>query len=101
MRTADILYNILGIIGALMLLFGFYRANSGRWSSKSFGYELDNLIGASLIIVYQIRYHAYVTVVVNTIWAIVALWGLAVFSRRLHQHHRKKHYAQNPKRKTR
>jgi hypothetical protein len=90
MSQADIIYNVLGIIGALMLLFGFYRANSGKWSSKSAGYELDNLIGASLIIVYQIRYHAYVTVVVNTIWAIVALWGLSTFIRRMHQHRKKR-----------
>jgi len=88
MITPDIIYNGLGIVGALLLLFGFYRVNSGRWSNKSFWYEMDNVIGASLIIVYQIRYHAFVTVVVNTIWAAVALWGLVSFYRRYH-HHRK------------
>ena len=92
MSTPDIVFNGLGIIGACMLLFGFYRVNSGRWGNKSFWYELDNVIGASLIIIYQIRYHAYVTVVVNAIWAIVALFGLIVFMRRLH-HHRKKRRA--------
>ncbi len=90
MSVPDIIYNVLGIVGALMLLFGFYRANSGKWSNKSFGYELDNLIGASLIIVYQIRYHAYVTVVVNAIWAVVAFWGLMIFVRRLHLHHKRR-----------
>lgn len=89
MSTADIIYNGLGVIGAVMLLFGFYRVNSGKWSNKSFWYELDNVIGASLIIIYQIRYHAFVTVVVNAIWALVALWGLLVFFRRVH-HHRKR-----------
>jgi uncharacterized membrane protein len=86
MSTPDIIYNGLGIIGASMLLFGFYRVNSGRWGNKSFWYELDNVIGASLIIIYQIRYHAFVTVVVNAIWAAVALWGLVVFWRRYHLH---------------
>ena len=86
MSTPDIIYNGLGVIGALMLLFGFFRVNSGRWNNKSFWYELDNVIGATLIIVYQIRYHAFVTVVVNAIWAFVALWGLTVFFRRYHRH---------------
>ena len=86
MSTPDIIYNGLGVIGALMLLFGFFRVNSGRWNNKSFWYELDNVIGATLIIIYQIRYHAFVTVVVNAIWACVALWGLTVFLRRYHRH---------------
>lgn len=86
MSTADIIYNGLGVVGAIMLLFGFYRVNSGRWSNKSFVYELDNLVGATLLVIYQIRYHAFVTVVVNAIWAIIALAGLAVFFRRAHHH---------------
>jgi len=81
MSTVDIFYNALGILGALMLLFGFYRVNSGRWSNKSFWYELDNVIGALLIVIYQIRYHAYVTVVVNLIWGGVAFIGLLAFFR--------------------
>ena len=90
MSTADIIYNGLGVVGAVMLLFGFYRVNSGKWNNRSFWYELDNVIGATLIIIYQIRYHAYVTVVVNAIWAIVALWAVCVFLRRLHTHRKRR-----------
>jgi Na+-transporting NADH:ubiquinone oxidoreductase subunit NqrB len=90
MSTADIIYNVLGMIGAAMLLFGFYRVNSGKWTNKSFAYELDNLVGAVLIIIYQVRYHAFVTVVVNAIWAIIALIGLVVFVRRMRHHRRKR-----------
>ncbi|HEY5806238.1 MAG TPA: hypothetical protein VIS56_02515 [Candidatus Saccharimonadales bacterium] len=75
-----IFYNGLGVIGASLLLFGFYRINSGKWSNRSFWYEFDNMLGAFLIIVYQIHYHAYVTVVVNLVWAGVAATGLVVFS---------------------
>ena len=89
MSAADITYNVLGVIGAVMLLVGFFRVNNGRWSNKSFAYELDNLVGAVLIIIYQVRYHAFVTVVVNAIWAVIALAGLLVFARRLHLHQRR------------
>jgi hypothetical protein len=86
---ADILYNVLGIAGAGMLLFGFYRINSGMWTNKSFWYELDNLVGAVLIIIYQVHYHAFVTVVLNAVWAVVALWGIVIFLRRLRVHRKR------------
>lgn len=90
MSTVDWVYNGIGIVGAILLLFGFYRINSGRWNNKSFWYELDNLFGAGLLIAYQIHYHAFVTVVVNIVWASVALWGLLVFARRHRAHRRRR-----------
>ena len=90
---ATIFFNALGIIGSILLLFGFYRANSGRWNNKSFWYEIDNVLGAILIIIYQIHYHAYVSVVVNLIWGGVAAIGLTVFFRRMHYHRHKRRRA--------
>jgi hypothetical protein len=90
MNAETVFYNALGIIGSILLLFGFYRANSGKWNNKSFWYELDNVVGALLIIVYQIHYHAYVTVVVNFIWGAVAVAGLIVFFKRAHSHHKRR-----------
>lgn len=91
MTGLEITLNAMAIVGSLLILFGFYRVNTGKWSNKSFWYELDNLVGALLIITYQIYYHAYVTVVVNAIWAAVAIFGLIIFFRRVHHH--KKHRA--------
>ncbi|MBX6334635.1 hypothetical protein IRY61_04845 [Candidatus Saccharibacteria bacterium] len=89
MDRLEILVNVLAITGSILLLFGFYRVNTGKWSNKSFWYELDNLIGAIFIIMYQLYYHAYVSVVVNLIWASVAVAGLIVFFRRFYRRHRK------------
>ncbi len=90
MTTTDWLFTGIGVVGACILLFGFYRINIGKWTSKSVWYELDNFIGALLIIVYQIHYHTYVTVVVNAVWALVALWGLAMFFVRARRHGKRK-----------
>jgi len=79
----EILFNVMGILGIGLLLFGFYRVNSGKWNNKSFWYEFDNFIGAVLIISYQLYYHAYVTVAANVIWGSIALWGLFMFAKRL------------------
>lgn len=90
MSGATVFYNVLAIIGSVLLLFGFYRVNTGKWSNKSFWYELDNLVGAIMIIAYQIHYHAFVSVVVNIIWGGVAVAGLVVFLRRAHWHRKKR-----------
>ena len=76
------IYDLLGIIGALLLLFGFYRTSIGKWTNKSFWYELDNLLGPLLLIFYQLHNKAYISVVLNGIWAIVAFRGITSFAER-------------------
>ena len=78
----DLIFNIIGTIGASLILLGFYRTSIGKWKNKSFWYELDNTVGAILLIIYQAHLHAYISVVVNVIWAIVAFRGLLSFSER-------------------
>jgi hypothetical protein len=78
----SLLYNAIGTLGATMILFGFYRTSIGKWKNKSFWYELDNTVGALLLIIYQFQLKAYISVVVNVIWAIVAFTGLLSFAER-------------------
>jgi hypothetical protein len=88
--VTTIFFNSLGIMGALLLLFGFFRTVSGKWTGKSFWYELDNVVGATFVIIYQIHYHAYVTVLLNAVWAAVAAWGLVSFFRRWRAHRKRR-----------
>jgi hypothetical protein len=80
--STELLYNIAGTVGAFLILLGFYRTSIGRWKNKSFWYELDNTVGAILLIIYQLHLDAYISVIVNTIWAIVAFRGLTSFAER-------------------
>lgn len=80
--TAEVFYNVVGFFGAVLILLGFYRTSIGQWKNKSFIYELDNLVGAVLLIIYQVHYHAFISVVVNIIWAIIAFRGLTSFAQR-------------------
>lgn len=82
----ELFYNIIGTVGAVLILIGFYRTSVGKWKNKSFWYELDNTIGAILLIIYQFRLHAYISVIVNTIWAVVAFRGLTSFAERYRWH---------------
>lgn len=81
----ELIYNILGAVGAALLLFGFYRTSIGKWTNKSFWYELDNTVGALFLISYQLHLKAYISVVLSTIWAIVAFRGLTSFAERYKQ----------------
>lgn len=67
---------VFGLAGATCILFGFYRTSIGKWTGKSVWYELDNLVGASLLIVYQLSIGAYVTLFLNVIWVVVAFVGI-------------------------
>ncbi len=80
--TQDLSYNIVGSVGAFLILLGFYRTSIGKWKNRSVVYELDNLVGAILLVVYQFHYHAFISVVVNVIWAVVAFIGLTSFTQR-------------------
>lgn len=86
----QLFYNVIGTLGAAMILFGFYRTSIGKWKNKSFWYELDNTVGALFLVIYQLQLHAYISVVLNTIWAIVAFHGLTSFAERYRWHKKKK-----------
>lgn len=75
-------YNVIGVAGAVLILLGYYRTNIGKWKNKSLVYELDNLFGACFLIIYQVHYHAYISVMVNIIWAVIAFTGLTSFAQR-------------------
>lgn len=80
--VSNLFFNTMGVIGAFLLVFGFYRISIGKWRNKSFWYELDNLFGATFLVIYQVHLHAYISVVVNIVWAIVAFTGLTSFAER-------------------
>ena len=88
--TTEFLFNGVGVVGAFLILLGFYRTSIGRWKNKSFIYELDNLVGALFLIIYQLHYHAYISVVVNIIWAIIAFRGITSFAQRYNRVTRRK-----------
>jgi hypothetical protein len=76
------LIDIIGIIGCLLILFAFYRTSIGRWTGKSLWYELDNLFGAVCLIIYSYDKSAYVNIVLNMVWAVVAIRGVSSIGER-------------------
>jgi lipid-A-disaccharide synthase-like uncharacterized protein len=72
----------IGLTGALLFLFAFYRTSIGRWTGKSLWYELDNLLGAVLMTIYALQKAAYINILLNVVWGIVAIRGLSSIGER-------------------
>ena len=72
----------IGIAGACLILFAFFRITIGKWRSNSLWYELDNLLGAAFMVIYAFSKHAYVSIVLNVVWLTVAFIGVSSFAER-------------------
>lgn len=71
-----LLIDVVGVVGASLLLLAYFMATTKRWQTHTMAYQLSNLGAAALLIVYSFSKTAYVHVVINIIWAIVAIVGL-------------------------
>jgi hypothetical protein len=80
--SIGVMFEVIGAIGASLLLFSFYRTSIGKWSGKSIWFELDNLVAAACMITYAISKDAYISIVLNIIWAFVAIRGLSSIAER-------------------
>ena len=72
----------IGLLGGVLLLFAFWRTSTGRWKVTSVWYELDNLLASVLLIFYAWQKHAYVNILLNVVWGIVAFRGLSSYAER-------------------
>ncbi len=93
---SDPVYTFIGSFGAALILFGFYRTSIGRWTNRSVWYELDNLLGAVLLIIYQLHIGNYVSLVLEIVWAIVAFRGVTSLAERYQHKTRQKRSRSRP-----
>ena len=72
----EMLINILGWIGSVMVLLAYGLNVAGRLQSSSLTYILLNLIGGIFLIIYSFYYSAFANTFINVVWAIVAVVAL-------------------------
>lgn len=72
----NIFTELTGILGGIFILIAFLYASTGRWNGQSFWYEVNNLVGSLLLLIYTINKAAYINIFLNVIWGIVALFAL-------------------------
>ena len=74
------LADIIGTVGVSMLLIAFVLNQRERLSEHSRGFLAMNLVGAALCATSAWMVKFYPFLVLETVWALVALWGLLRWS---------------------
>ena len=67
---------VLSAIGAVGILLAFWLLQTGRTDASQRSYQLLNLVGAGLLATAALMIEKWAFVVLNTVWAAVALWAL-------------------------
>ena len=76
------LYNLVGFIGAALLIAAYF-ANQQRWlRSDDRRYPFANLLGAVLIFVSLCFEWNFPSVVIEVFWITISLWGIGKSLRR-------------------
>jgi hypothetical protein len=67
---------VLSAIGAVLILGAFWALQTNRLRTEQRAYQLANLVGAGLLATAAVMTHGWSFVVLNVVWALVALWAL-------------------------
>ncbi len=62
----------IGVAGLILLLAAFTLLDTGKLDRSSSWYQLLNMVGAGLLALYAWELKAYVFVVLEVFWAVVA-----------------------------
>lgn len=67
---------IFGWLGTIMILLAYALSNFGILSPNNFSYQILNILGALAIVYHSLTKKDYQPVVLNTIWALVAVLAI-------------------------
>ncbi len=82
MTPAQILIEIIGWSGAVMILAAYILLSNGRLSGQSRLYQWMNVVGAACFVVNSGYKQAWPSAVLNVVWAGIGLYTLWLIARR-------------------
>ena len=71
--TIAIVVDVLGWIGAVLLLYAYARVSAGSWNGQARWFQICNVAGSILFIINSGYHGAYPSVFVNIVWGAIAL----------------------------
>ena len=73
----ELLVEIVGWIGAGLILLGYALVSSGRIEARSFAFQIMNLFGAAGFVINSGFHGAWPSTILNVIWIGIAAVSLA------------------------
>lgn len=73
--------DVLGWIGALLILTAYALISSKKVEGNSLSYQLLNIVASILLTANTYYYGAIPSTLVNVIWAIIAAWAIFVIAK--------------------
>lgn len=67
---------VLQILGALLILVGFWAGQAGRLRVDSYPYLVVNLVGSLLLCLTALLASQWGFVLLEGAWALISAWGL-------------------------
>ena len=80
-----LLIDITGWTAMILILWAYYLITREKVTSKSILYQLLNLIGAFLFVIYLSFQKAWPSVALNAIWGLIALTALLAINKQKKQ----------------
>lgn len=69
--------NIIGILGVFLVVLAYFLLQYEKLSAQGFAYPVLNLLGALMILFSLIYAWNLPSVIIETAWAIVSIFGIA------------------------
>lgn len=66
-------YIYVGIVGMILILLAFMMEQTNRWKNNDLKYDLTNLCGSFLLVIYAISGSAWPFFILNFVWGLVSL----------------------------
>ena len=73
--------DVLGWIGALLILSAYALISWKKVEGNSLSYQLMNIVASIFLTVNTAYYGAIPSTMVNIIWAVIAAWAIFVIAR--------------------
>lgn len=71
-----VFFQILGILGAVLLLLAYFKISKGDLSSDSWRYHALNMQGSLLLVINTIYLKAYGVLILNAVWFMISVFHI-------------------------
>ncbi|WP_290790809.1 CBU_0592 family membrane protein [Flavihumibacter sp. UBA7668] len=79
---ADIVYPIIGWVGTIAYLLGYFLLTTNKLKSNQVSYHVLNIIGSIGLTANAVYYTDLPNIVVNLVWGIIALVAIIMLLRK-------------------